>query len=294
MRSTRILFSVFAGLLAGTATFAAPEAAAGNAKVEICHIPPGNPANFHTITISENAVPAHLAHGDLAGPCDAACATLCDDGDACTIDDSADCEQQGCPATREQVDCNDQNACTADSCDPLTQCVNEPLVGAACDDGDLCSGPDVCTADGTCAGPANEGCCLSDADCSSNLCLAASCNPETHRCGSAPVICVPPDACSVSKCAPDTGECVDFPKCRPGREVCVPDTGECLTCVLQHSPETLCSDNDRDGSIDAADSDCSGGGGGGGGCTPTVPRCDGRDNDCDSLVDEADECSGPK
>ena len=29
---------------------------AGNAKVQVCHIPPGNPANFHTITISENAL----------------------------------------------------------------------------------------------------------------------------------------------------------------------------------------------------------------------------------------------
>jgi hypothetical protein len=38
-------------------------------KVTICHVPPGNPANAHTITVSENAVPAHLAHGDYLGPC---------------------------------------------------------------------------------------------------------------------------------------------------------------------------------------------------------------------------------
>lgn len=41
----------------------------GTAKVTICHIPPGNPANAHTITVSEKAVPAHLAHGDTLGPC---------------------------------------------------------------------------------------------------------------------------------------------------------------------------------------------------------------------------------
>jgi len=40
----------------------------GNQKVTICHIPPGNPSNAHLITISENAVPAHLAHGDPAPP----------------------------------------------------------------------------------------------------------------------------------------------------------------------------------------------------------------------------------
>lgn len=41
-------------------------------KVTICHVPPGNPANAHTITISVCALPAHIgepgpgrgAHGD--------------------------------------------------------------------------------------------------------------------------------------------------------------------------------------------------------------------------------------
>jgi predicted lipid-binding transport protein (Tim44 family) len=38
-------------------------------KVVICHRPPGNPDNAHTISVSPNAVPAHLAHGDTLGPC---------------------------------------------------------------------------------------------------------------------------------------------------------------------------------------------------------------------------------
>ena len=38
-------------------------------KVLICHRPPGNPENAHTISVSPNAVPAHLAHGDTLGPC---------------------------------------------------------------------------------------------------------------------------------------------------------------------------------------------------------------------------------
>ena len=37
---------------------------------EICHVPPGNPSNEHTIWVGESAVPAHLRHGDYAGPCD--------------------------------------------------------------------------------------------------------------------------------------------------------------------------------------------------------------------------------
>ncbi len=40
-------------------------------KVEICHIPPGNPSNAHTLSVSASAVDAHLAHGDVLGPCGA-------------------------------------------------------------------------------------------------------------------------------------------------------------------------------------------------------------------------------
>lgn len=40
-----------------------------NDKVTICHIPPGNPDNAHTIRVSENAVDAHLDHGDTLGKC---------------------------------------------------------------------------------------------------------------------------------------------------------------------------------------------------------------------------------
>jgi len=41
----------------------------GNDKVTICHRPPGNPSNEHTITVGASAVPAHLAHGDHLGSC---------------------------------------------------------------------------------------------------------------------------------------------------------------------------------------------------------------------------------
>ena len=38
-------------------------------KTTVCHIPPGNPANEHTICVGNAAVPAHLAHGDVLGSC---------------------------------------------------------------------------------------------------------------------------------------------------------------------------------------------------------------------------------
>lgn len=48
----------------GTPSCASPK------KVLVCHIPPGNPANAHTICVGEPAVAAHQRlHGDPIGPC---------------------------------------------------------------------------------------------------------------------------------------------------------------------------------------------------------------------------------
>jgi hypothetical protein len=38
-------------------------------QMTICHIPPGNPKNAHTITVGVAAWPAHKAHGDYEGAC---------------------------------------------------------------------------------------------------------------------------------------------------------------------------------------------------------------------------------
>jgi hypothetical protein len=40
-------------------------------QVAICHVPPGNPDNPHTIMIGESAVPSHLANHplDRVGAC---------------------------------------------------------------------------------------------------------------------------------------------------------------------------------------------------------------------------------
>ena len=56
-------------VLSGLLTVEPPAAQAGVDKVTICHIPPGNPDNAHTITVGAPAVPAHLAHGDYLGEC---------------------------------------------------------------------------------------------------------------------------------------------------------------------------------------------------------------------------------
>ena len=61
-------------------------AASPDGKVTICHIPPGNPANAHEITVGEPALHAHIRqHGDRVGHC------CVEAGAACTTD--ADCCQ---------------------------------------------------------------------------------------------------------------------------------------------------------------------------------------------------------
>lgn len=85
-----IAFAVAIGLLVGTAGVAVAggnekpndgdknhdkhkNGDSSNKKVTICHVPPGNPGNAHTITVSKNALDAHLAHGDYKGPCKEDC-----------------------------------------------------------------------------------------------------------------------------------------------------------------------------------------------------------------------------
>jgi hypothetical protein len=64
----------------------------GNMKVAICHIPPDDPSNFHTIMFSENDKAAHMAHGDLEGSCNENCMTLC----PCLEAEANDCEEVRC------------------------------------------------------------------------------------------------------------------------------------------------------------------------------------------------------
>ena len=68
-------------LLAFVAVIARPDAAPAQTadKVTVCHIPPGNPANAHTISVDAAAVPAHLGHGDTLTPCEICLGA----GDAC-------------------------------------------------------------------------------------------------------------------------------------------------------------------------------------------------------------------
>ena len=172
-------------------------------KVDICHIPPGNPSNFRTINVSENAVQDHLDHGDLLGPCSENCGTLCrTSGDMCEIhdcedkrclgfvmmecdyghdctDDQCNPETGFCEYTPDNAKCDDEIECTTDVCNAASGCVHSP-VHSHCDDGIGCTF-DTCDVDSGCVYIDN---CLAGKECDRNQ----------------PGSCVAPDPCLGKTC----------------------------------------------------------------------------------------------
>ncbi len=231
-------------------------------KVTICHVPPGNPANAHTISVGESAVSAHLAHGDYTGACSTSCQvnpSLCDDGNACTSDS---CGANG-QCAHDAVSCDDGNACTVDQCDPATGCSAAANDGAACDDGNGCTSGDECSG-ATCEGAPIAGCCLTSGDCSDdNPCTVDACG--SGSCTNEPKDCAVADLCVAGFCDAD-GECGTTPVSCDDSNLCTDDACDpALGCT--HVPTTAppeatevsCADgldNDCDGAADGADPDC--------------------------------------
>lgn len=227
---TAALFILTAGLVfyfTGHAS-AKPD---GNVKVTICHIPPDDPSNFHTITVNQNALSSHLMnHGDLEGACGTFCEDLCDDDDACTTDFCDESEQ----CAHESVDCTDGNVCTEDEmCDFEYGCLNELLVGLECDDSSVCTGGDECDQiDGVpmCAGIPIPGCCSVDDQCEEypydDLCTINTC--VSNSCVSEPVLCESVNPCFVGACV--NGDCSFSPRDCDDSDPCTADS--CESCKL--------------------------------------------------------------
>ena len=119
-----------------------------NIKVTICHVPPGNPENAHTITISLRALEHHLAHGDSVGECPE---DTPDGGDTPPSDDQ---DGDGIPDAQD----NCPNVANPDQADSeLTFLGGPDGVGDACDNCSTVYNPDQADTDGDGVGDACEG-----------------------------------------------------------------------------------------------------------------------------------------
>jgi hypothetical protein len=213
----------------------------------------------------------------------------CDDGDPCTTGDA--CGDDGCEPGVPVV-CDDDNACTDDTCDVMTgQCSASNVMSGGCDDHNPCTGDDQCVAFmGTCAGtPMN----CDDVDpCTQDFCDAAT------------MSCVHALMADGSSCS-DGSDCTTDDVCTDG--VCdgapyvCPDDGDACT-IEQCEGDQGC----QSVAAGVADSDCLVAGvcaegvaatcaGGAWTCdyvgvagyeADAEASCDGQDNDCDGSVDE--------
>jgi len=203
-----------------------------------------DPVFLHAYTSSEASEPnqrpaLRVCYSSAAGPCAGkANGDACDDGEACTAGETCMNGQcQGgslltCPAPD---DCHDDGVC-----DPQTGACVPPVRpnGSPCDDGDACTGPDVCAA-GACGGApvscddgsacttdacdAIQGCSHAAVSCDdSDACTADACDPGAG-CTHQAVTCNDGDACTTDACDPQVG-CVTTPVACDDGVACTADT----------------------------------------------------------------------
>ncbi|NMO23087.1 hypothetical protein HPC49_47220 [Pyxidicoccus fallax] len=119
-------------------------------KQTLCHIPPGNPANAHTITVGLPAVKAHLKHGDTLGACgtggevDAGTGGGIDAGPGGEVDAGTGGEVDA--GTGGEVDAGTGGG-EVDAGTGTGECAP---VGEACGDGVVCCSGLVCSSEGLC------------------------------------------------------------------------------------------------------------------------------------------------
>ncbi|MCO4763653.1 MAG: hypothetical protein KC502_19230, partial [Myxococcales bacterium] len=127
------------------------------------------------------------ASGSCTGGSKLADGVACEDGNGCTPKGA--CKGGSCDAT---VTCDDNNACTVDTCDTLlNKCSFQPAAGT-CNDGNPCTAADACTK-GLCLGKPNA--CDDGNACTADKCLKAS-----GKCTHEATVCDDNNSCTVDSC----------------------------------------------------------------------------------------------
>jgi hypothetical protein len=129
-----------------------------------CH--DDNPCTADGCDVAANA----CTHEDAAGSCT--------DDDACTGPDA--CEGGACLGA--DLDCDDQNRCTADSCDVILGCQHAPT-GGDCDDANPCTADSCDIASGNCVHTPNAlGCDDGDVCTAGDVCSGGTCQGSQALC----------------------------------------------------------------------------------------------------------------
>jgi hypothetical protein len=242
---------------------------------------------------------------------------VCDDGDACTKTDT--CKDGACVG-QDALDCDDQDDCTLDACDPASGCMHSLQTNTPCDDGDPCTAPDLCLA-GACVSGAPSCQCQQTADCApyedfnlcdgtlicqGNLCIE---DPATQ------IACDPSldSPCMTNTCNPFTGKCFlkDNPygsECSDGNECTLGDAcffGQCQGGIPKPCDDgNPCSEDTCDPALGCVSEPATGGPCDDGflctsGDTCKAGQCIGGTNSCPCAVDadcaffeDEDLCNG--
>lgn len=181
--------------------------------------------------------------------------------------------------------CDDQQPCTADSCDPASGCTHAP-VAAWCDDGEVCTTDDSCKA-GTCAGTP-----LSCDD--QNLCTKDSCTPgqgcshsattEAAPCDDAKV-CTIDDVCTAGVCVGKAKVCNDGNACTI--DACIEGEPGKANTGCQITPAAGLSASCSDGSQCNVEGMCASDGS----CVGKPKDCDDKNPCTDDSCTEASGCT---
>ena len=172
----------------------------------------------------------------------------CNDGDSCTSGDA--CNSAGA-CVGQTIQCDDSDACTADSCDSGAGCDFAPLTQGACDDGSACTTNDACDASSDCTGDA--------VDCDDlNPCTTDGCDPA-EGCGytdvdgctycDGGVACPAGDLCEANQCVPDVPDdwtCEDAyfkagDDCDCECGAYDPDCDDAAAAILGCAPYSVCT-----------------------------------------------------